>query len=231
MKKVIIFIFVVVVGVLLAENISLESPVMNFKLSINSSKSNSNSVADEIGKRVELLENNYCSKLGRLDKMKAKKTIDEIFELISLIPSDIQVTSNVTSEQVSQKVKSDVNIDVKIQDSSYKIEQKQLAENLTINEESHFAMNTNDFQKLYQNVQDESFSDDKLSIIRIAVRKNYFNIDQLVNLLDLFSFADDKISCVRIVYPKIVDKDNAHNLLNAFTYSDDKKKVEKIINN
>jgi hypothetical protein len=68
------------------------------------------------------------------------------------------------------------------------------------------------------------------NFVRIAANSKYFTIDQLVRLLELFSFSDDKINIVRIVYPRVVDKDNAHNLLGAFTYSDDKKKVEQIIN-
>ena len=81
-----------------------------------------------------------------------------------------------------------------------------------------------------QNVENEGFADDKISVVRIAAKSNYFTINQLIRLVDAFSFSEDKINVVRIVYPKIVDKDNAHNLLNAFTYSEDKQEVEKIIN-
>jgi len=68
-----------------------------------------------------------------------------------------------------------------------------------------------------------------MSVVRIAANSKHFTCDQLIQLVGAFSFADEKIDVVRIVYPKVVDKGNAHNILGAFTYSDDKKEVEQII--
>jgi hypothetical protein len=91
-------------------------------------------------------------------------------------------------------------------------------------------MNSADFQRLLNNIKAESFADDQLSVLNMAVRHSYFNIDQLIQIVNLFTFADEKVEAVKVVAPKIVDLQNAHNLLNAFTYSDDKATVESIIN-
>lgn len=95
--------------------------------------------------------------------------------------------------------------------------------------DERIAMSSSEFQRLLKNVENESFADDQTSVVRIAAKSKYFLISQLITLLDVFSFSDDKINVVQIVYPRIVDKDNAHNLLGAFTYSDDKDRVEQII--
>lgn len=91
------------------------------------------------------------------------------------------------------------------------------------------AMSDVDFNQLYNSVKDESYESDQLSIIEISARYNFFSINQLVRLVDLFSFSNGKIEMVRSLYPNVVDKYNAHQLINAFTYSSDKEKVKGII--
>lgn len=91
------------------------------------------------------------------------------------------------------------------------------------------AMNDIDFLQLYASVKNESYESDQLSIIEISARYNYFSINQLVRLVELFSFSNGKIEMVRTLYPNVVDKYNAHQLINAFTYSSDKETVKGII--
>ncbi len=91
------------------------------------------------------------------------------------------------------------------------------------------AMSDVEFQQLYSSVKNESYESDQLSIIEISARYNYFSINQLVRLVDLFSFSNGKIEMVRTLYPNVIDKYNAHQLINAFTYSSDKETVKAII--
>ena len=91
------------------------------------------------------------------------------------------------------------------------------------------AMSDIDFQQLYASVKDETYESDQLSIIEISARYNFFSINQLVRLVELFAFSNGQIEMVRILYPNVVDKYNAHQLINAFTYSTDKETVKGII--
>lgn len=237
MKKLFIILLLNSIFFLFAENISINSPFggLQIKVEDNSVKKKKVGVVDEIAKKLDMLEKNYCSKLNGLDRKKAGKILDEIYDLLTLLPTDITITAEISDETSSNSeitaisgsssnANASININVNVQDETTTsdapiIEEKPISK----------AMSESEFRQLLQNVENEGFADDKTSVVRIAAQSNYFTIDQLVRLLEAFSFSEDKINIVRIVYPKITDKDNAHNLLNAFTYSEDKQEVEKII--
>ena len=196
-----------------------------------SSNTNAN-VVDEIANRLEILQNKYCSKLNKLEIKRTEKLIDEIYELLAMLPEDVTVTTkSTTSTSTKQAQSADINISFDVNDHQTEPEKELVKHETFTNEEfdTQKAMSESEFKQLMSNVEDESFADDQTSVVRIAAKSKYFTIDQLGRLLELFSFADDKINIVQIVYPRIVDKDNSHNLLKAFTYSDDKQRVEQII--
>lgn len=228
MKKIMILALLSVITFTFAESISFESSAGSMKITVEGSSSGniqSSTIIEEIAVRLEKLESKYVPKLNKLDQKKAANMIDEIYELLALIPDDLSVSvQSSQSTQASQTQSANLSISIDVNEPAS--EEVEIEEEITSNK----AMNASEFKQLLSNVENESFSDDQASVVRIAANSKYFSIDQLVRLLELFSFSDDKINIVRIVYPRVVDKDNAHNLLGAFTYSDDKKKVEQIIN-
>ncbi|MCD4817912.1 MAG: DUF4476 domain-containing protein [Candidatus Cloacimonetes bacterium] len=235
MKKILLIVFVIYVSSIFAETISLDTPMGSFKASISGSdlnSANSVSVIDEIANRLEILESKFHKKLNKLDQKRSNKIVEEIYELLALLPDDVtmkvvsETTTSTTTTTSESSANSNVNININVNEQ----EDFQQEEIEIESHSSNSAMSNNEFRTLYNNVENESFSDDQLSVVRIATGRKYFTINQLTQLIGLFSFSDEKIQCVQIVYPKIVDKDNAHNLLGAFTYSDDKKQVENIIN-
>ncbi|MBL7149208.1 MAG: DUF4476 domain-containing protein [Candidatus Cloacimonetes bacterium] len=222
MKKIMILVLLSVFTFTFAESISFESSAGSMKITIDGSSSGnvqSSTILEEIAARLEKLESKYVPKLNKLDKNKAAKLIDEIYELLALLPEDVSVSVRSTSTPSSQIQSANVSISIDVNEPV-------IEEEITFNN----AMSESEFKQLLSNVENESFADDQTSVVRIAANSKYFTINQLVRLLELFSFSDDKINIVRLVYQKIVDKDNSHNLLGAFTYSDDKKEVEQIIN-
>ena len=235
MKKVIYFVMIFCVTILFADNVKVESPFGSFSLSVDTGSSQISTgnvnIADEIAKRVEKLENKYLIKLNKLDQKRANKITDEIYQYLALLPDNL--TAEISSSQtvdtqpdVSAESNSNINININM-----KNENETVTTETNVQEDiSSKAMDNSEFNNLLKNVHQESFDDDKLSVIRIAAKRKYFTINQLVSLINEFSFSDDKINCVRIVFPKVIDKDNAHNLLSAFTYSSDKEEVEAIIN-
>ncbi len=223
MKKIMILVLLSVFTFAFAESISFESSAGSMKITIDGSSSGnvqSSTILEEIAARLEKLESKYVPKLNKLDKNKAAKLIDEIYELLASLPEDVSVSVRSTTSTPSSQIQS-ANVSISID-----VNEPVIEEEITFNN----AMSESEFKQLLSNVENESFADDQTSVVRIAANSKYFTIDQLVRLLELFSFSDDKINIVRLVYPKIVDKDNSHNLLGAFTYSDDKKEVEQIIN-
>lgn len=230
MKKIMILALLSIITITFAESISFESSAGTMKITVEGSSSGdvqSSTIIEEIAFRLEKLESKYVPKLNKLNQKKAANLIDEIYELLALIPDDLSVSVQSTSStQASQTQSANLSISIDVNEPA--VEEVGIGEEEQVT--SNKAMSGSEFKQLLSNVENESFSDDQASVVRIAANSKYFSIDQLVRLLELFSFSDDKINIVRIVYPRVVDKDNAHNLLGAFTYSDDKKKVEQIIN-
>jgi hypothetical protein len=232
MKKLNVLIMFSIVSLLFSQTVSVDSPMGSFKMSIEATNSKSASgavsVVDAIAERMEILEKNYHSKLNKLDQKRAENIAKEIYELLALLPSNFYATIQAPAAANTQQEKADASMSINL-NISEPTQQVVKEEKVIETKKMNIAMSEREFQQLYSNVEDESFADDQLSVVRIATQSKYFTIDQLTRLLDLFSFSDDKINCVKLVYPKVVDTDNAHNLLKAFTYSDDKKKVEQII--
>jgi len=234
MKKIFIIIMLSFIISLFADNLSISTPLGGMKISVDESSSKKKvSAVDEIADKLDVLQKDFCSKLNKLDRRRADKIIDEIYNLLSVLPSDVMVTAEVSdnnsatttisSSSSSSNANANININMNIQDKSASgapvVEEKPTSEEMTESQ----------FNRLLQNVKNEGFADDQTSVVRVAAQSQFFTVNQLIRLLNVFTFASDKIEIVRIVYPRIVDKENAHNLLGAFTYSSDKKAVEQII--
>ena len=242
MKQTITMILVIALAALFAENMSLDTPMGSFKLSVDGTSSSgtgsskSVSVIDEIVNRMDTLEKKYCSKLNKLDQKRAGKIMEEIYDLLAALPDDTKITisdateTEVTSSSSSSSMESSININVNVNDDMNFDNEPEQHNALPAIIPAKKAMSESEFNKFKNNVENESFGDDMLSVVRIGAKSKYFTTDQLVRLVDVFSFSDEKVETVRICWPKVVDQDNAHNLLGAFTYSDDKDKVESIIN-
>jgi hypothetical protein len=84
-----------------------------------------------------------------------------------------------------------------------------------------------DFAAGVEAVNAESFGDAKLDVVRTV--DGFFTVDQLGQLVDLFSFSDEKVEVVAIVKPRLVDPQNAFKLYSRFTFDDDKKSVKAIL--
>lgn len=86
-----------------------------------------------------------------------------------------------------------------------------------------------EFSSLLNSVKNESFESDMISVVQISSQYNYYTVDQVIRLIDLFSFSIGKIEVIKMTYPNVVDKYNSHQIINAFNYSADKEKVRQII--
>lgn len=84
-----------------------------------------------------------------------------------------------------------------------------------------------DFPALVEAVKGENFSEAKLDVVRTA--EGGLTVDQLGQLVDLFSFAADQVKLVEIANPRLVDRQNAFKLYSHFTFDADKKKVKALL--
>ena len=90
------------------------------------------------------------------------------------------------------------------------------------------AMHRKDFKMMCEVVEDASFGDKKIGIIKVACISSYFDSKQCAKLLALFSFENDKLEALKVLAPRIVDV-NLKEILKQFTFSSNKDKALDIL--
>ncbi len=86
-----------------------------------------------------------------------------------------------------------------------------------------------DYRALVNSINNESFEDNKVSVLQASAKYNYFSVDQIIGLIELSSFSSWKIKALELTYPFVIDKNNSYKIINAFTFSDDKQKAQQIL--
>lgn len=86
-----------------------------------------------------------------------------------------------------------------------------------------------DFAALKKAVDDASFSDEKLGVVKTAAEHSGFTIQQVGELVDLMAHSSDKLGVVEVLNKRIVDRKNGFKLLSHFTFSGDKEKVQALL--
>lgn len=84
-------------------------------------------------------------------------------------------------------------------------------------------------QNLSKAIARESFGDGKLRVLESAARSQYFLVPQVLKLLPRFTFAEDRLNAMRVLWPRVLDRENAYQLYGAFTFSNEKDELRKII--
>jgi Domain of unknown function (DUF4476) len=84
-----------------------------------------------------------------------------------------------------------------------------------------------DFPALVEAVKHESFSDAKLDVVRTS--EGGLTVEQLGQLIDLFSFATEQVKVVEFCQQRLVDRQNAFKLYQHFTFDGDKQKVKALL--
>ena len=90
------------------------------------------------------------------------------------------------------------------------------------------AMHHKDFSMMCKVVEDASFSDKMIGVIKVACISSYFTSKQCAQLLSMFSFEDDKLKALKVLHPRMLDID-AKPILKQFTFSDNKDKAIEIL--
>ena len=90
------------------------------------------------------------------------------------------------------------------------------------------AMHRKDFKMMCEVVEDASFSDKKIGVIKVACISSYFDSKQCAKLLASFSFDNDKLEALKVLAPRIVDV-NPKEILKQFTFSSNKDKALDIL--
>lgn len=84
-------------------------------------------------------------------------------------------------------------------------------------------------QRINKAVARESFGEEKVRVLESAASSQYFLVPQVLTLLKQFTFADDRLAAVRVLWPRVLDRENAFQLYGAFKFSSEKEKLRQVI--
>lgn len=88
-----------------------------------------------------------------------------------------------------------------------------------------------DFNKLYNAVRNETFSDTKMSVLKTSGSfYQFFSSEQVKQLALLFTFDNDKLECVKYLAPKVLDVQNLPYIQEIFTFKSTKEDYLKFLN-
>ena len=88
-----------------------------------------------------------------------------------------------------------------------------------------------EFNKLYNAIQNENFSDTKMRMLRTSSNfYEYFSSDQVKRLAALFTSDADKLECVKYLVPKVLDIQNLPYIQDVFTFKSTKDDYLRFLN-
>ncbi len=90
------------------------------------------------------------------------------------------------------------------------------------------AMHHKDFKMMCEVVDDASFHEKKIGVIKVACISSYFNSRQCAKLLSMISFDDAKLNALKVLAPRIIDKD-VTEIVKQFSFSSSKDKAMEIL--
>ena len=90
------------------------------------------------------------------------------------------------------------------------------------------AMHNKDFKMMCEVIDDASFHEKKIGVIKVACISSYFNRKQCAKLLSLISFDDAKLKALKVLAPRMIDRD-VTDIVKQFSFSSNKDKALEIL--
>jgi hypothetical protein len=92
-------------------------------------------------------------------------------------------------------------------------------------------MDQNSFQQLKRTVQNESFDDNRLSILRSVLPNNGISTAQVRELIQLMSFEQNKLELAKFAYRYTTDRNNYFMVNDLFSFGNSKRELSNYILN
>ena len=99
-------------------------------------------------------------------------------------------------------------------------------------ERSPRAMHNKDFKMMCEVVDDASFHEKKIGVIKVACISSYFNSKQCAKLLSKISFDDAKLKALKVLAPRLIidtDVTDVTDIVKQFSFSSNKDKALEIL--
>ena len=90
------------------------------------------------------------------------------------------------------------------------------------------AMQDKDFKMMCEVVNDASFTERKIGVIKVACISSYFTSEQCAKLLSMISFETAKLEALKVLSPRVLNID-AREIQKQFSFSSNKEEAMKIM--
>jgi hypothetical protein len=94
------------------------------------------------------------------------------------------------------------------------------------------AMHNKDFKMMCEVVDDASFHEKKIGVIKVACISSYFNSKQCAKLLSMIPFDDAKLKALKVLAPRLIidtDVTEVTDIVKQFSFSSNKDKALEIL--
>ncbi|MBL0130567.1 MAG: DUF4476 domain-containing protein [Chitinophagaceae bacterium] len=90
-------------------------------------------------------------------------------------------------------------------------------------------MNNREFSDMKDQIRKEWFENNRLISAKVIIDKNNFNMQQVKELMLLFTFENNRLEVAKYAYRKTVDKQNYYQLNDALTFNSSKDELARFI--
>jgi hypothetical protein len=117
--------------------------------------------------------------------------------------------------------------------SQVNINEDRLGHNHEIYEDDWYygVIRNSDFRDLKKVINDRWFESTKMDFAKDAISDNYFTVDQVRELLELFSFESSKLELSKLAYSKTVNNRKYYKLYDVFWFESSVIELNNYINN
>lgn len=91
------------------------------------------------------------------------------------------------------------------------------------------AMDDATFVTFLTKMKDKSMDNQKLDFVKSNMKNNWFNTDQVLQMLQTFSYENNKVELAKIIWHKTTDKGSFFKIYDAFTFSSSEKSVQEYV--
>lgn len=86
-----------------------------------------------------------------------------------------------------------------------------------------------EFTRLREALKKEAFDDSREKLFKLSLRNTYLSVEQLAQLLNLFSFDDRKLECAIFGYDRVADRRNFYLIRDVFRFTSTREKLDEFI--
>ncbi|MEO8514404.1 MAG: DUF4476 domain-containing protein [Ignavibacteria bacterium] len=92
-------------------------------------------------------------------------------------------------------------------------------------------MNSRDFADFKKVINDRAFESTKMDMTKSVIGNNYFNVDQVREILSWFAFESNKLELAKYAFGKTVDNNNYFKLYDIFAFESNVTDLDNYIKN